>query len=90
MIFQKQYSDSQIARFKKLFTANLDKNEQVKPIVNENKSIEVQTPPPIVQTLSEREISDLEKYGKVLNKKHYVVSPTSGREKELKDLMVYC
>lgn len=88
MIFQKQYSDSQIARFKKLFTANLDKNEQVKPIVNENKSIEVQTPPPIVQTLSEREISDLEKYGKVLNKKNYVVSPTIGREKELKNLMI--
>lgn len=87
MIFQKQYSDSQIDRFKKLFNANLDEKEQVKPIAKENKSIEV-TPPTIVQTLSEKEISDLEKYGKVLNKKNYVVSPTIGREKELKNLMI--
>ncbi len=88
MIFQKQYSDSQIERFKKLFNANLGGKEQTKPIANDNVPNKVETPISVVQTLSEKEISELEKFGKVLNKKNYVVSPTIGREKELKNLMI--
>jgi len=87
MIFQKQYSDSQIERFKKLFNANLGK-EQTKPIANNDVPNKVKTPISVAQTLSEKEISELEKFGKVLNKKNYVVSPTIGREKELKNLMI--
>ena len=88
MIFQKQYSDSQIERFKKLFNANLGGKEQVKPTANNNVPNKVETPISVAQTLSEKEISELEKFGKVLNKKNYVVSPTIGREKELKNLMI--
>ena len=88
MIFQKQYSDSQIERFKKLFNANLGGKEQVKPTANNNVPNKVETPISVAQTLSEKEISELEKFGKVLNKKNYVVAPTIGREKELKNLMI--
>lgn len=88
MIFQKQYSDSQIERFKKQFNANLVEKEQTKTIANDNVSNKVETPIQVVQTLSEKEISELEKFGKVLNKKNYVVSPTIGKEKELKNLMI--
>jgi len=88
MIFQKQYSDSQIERFKKLFNANLGENKQAKPTTDNNLPNKVETPIPVAQTLSEKEIFELEKFGKVLNKKNYVVSPTIGREKELKNLMI--
>lgn len=84
MIFQAQHSNLQIERFKKLFNANLGGKEQTKTIA----PIKVETSIPVVQTLSEKEISELEKFGKVLNKKNYVVSPTVGREKELKNLMI--
>jgi len=76
MIFQKQYLDSQIESFKKLFTAS------------SNTPSKIGTSIPTVQTLSEKEVSELEKFGNVLNKKNYLVSPTIGREKELKNLMV--
>lgn len=88
MIFQKQYSDSQIERFKKLYTANLISKGKEKPIANDNIQNKVETPTQVVQVLSEKEISELEKFGKVLNKKNYVVSPTIGRENELKNLMI--
>lgn len=88
MIFQKQYSDSQIKRFKKLYTSNLGEKEQAKIIADNNIPNKIETSIPVVQTLSEKEISELEKFGKVLNKKNYVVSPTIGRERELKNLMI--
>lgn len=88
MIFQKQYSDSQIKRFNKLFNANLGGKEQAMPITGNNVLSKIETSTPVVQTLSEKEISELEKFGKVLNKKNYVVAPTIGREKELKNLMI--
>ena len=75
MIFQKQYSDSQIERFKKIFYANLGEKKQVKPTTN-NVPNKIETPIPVAQTLSEKDISELEKFGKVLNKKNYIVSPT--------------
>lgn len=42
----------------------------------------------ITPTLYDKDISELEKYGKILNKKNYIVVPTIGREKELKNLMI--
>lgn len=88
MIFQKQYSDSQIKRFKKLYISNLSEKEQAKIIADNNIPNKIETSIPVVQTLSEKKISELEKFGKVLNKKNYVVSPTIGRERELKNLMI--
>lgn len=88
MIFQKQYSDTQIKRFKKLFNANLSGKEQVGNAINNNQLNEDETIILDIETVSEEELAELEKVGKVLNKKNYVVSPTIGREKELKNLMV--
>lgn len=88
MIFQKKYSRFQVLRFRRLFNANLGSEEQIKPIVNNSVPGKVETSIPFFQALSENEISGLEKYGKVLNKKNYVVSSTIGREKELKNLMI--
>lgn len=88
MIFQKQYSYLQVERFQKLFIANLDGKEPVKPIGNSIIPTKIEASLPIVQPLSKKEISELEKFGKVLNKKNYIVSPTIGREKELKNLMI--
>ena len=88
MIFQKQYSNSQIESFKKIFNANLGVKEQSKTITNNYLPNKVEVSVPVIQTLSEGEISELEKFGKVLNKKNFVISPTIGREKELKNLIV--
>jgi len=95
MIFQKQYSDEQIESFKKKFEERYsklykdNKTKEVKPVVvnnvSERQEVSVAT---VTQTLSDKDISELEKYGKVLNKKNYIVSPTIGREKELKNLMI--
>lgn len=72
MIFQEQYSSLQIKRFRQLF------NNQINSIspTNPNKQ------------LSESQLLELERYGKVLNKKNYIVSPTIGREKEFKNLII--
>lgn len=95
MIFQKQYSKDQIESFKKKFeerTFKLHQNNQpkeVKSVVTSNNPVKQEIPiTTITPTLSEKEISELEKYGKVLNKKKYIVAPTIGREKELKNLMI--
>lgn len=42
----------------------------------------------IAPTISDKDILKLEKYGKILNKKNYIVAPTVGREKEMKNLMI--
>lgn len=88
MIFQKKYSGFQVLSFRRLFNANLGGKEQEKTITINNVPNKVETPIPVVQTLSDKEMSELERYGKVLNKKNYIVSPTIGREKELKNLMI--
>ncbi|MDD6878958.1 MAG: AAA family ATPase [bacterium] len=95
MIFQKQYSREQIESFKKKFEDRYSK------LYKDNQTTEVKTAAvcnvqakrevPVTEvtpTLSDKDILELEKYGKVLNKKNYIVAPTIGREKELKNLMI--
>ena len=38
--------------------------------------------------LSDKEIIELEKFGRILNKKDYFTPPTIGREKELTNLII--
>lgn len=76
MIFQKQYSEEQIQRFKTKFEKRYPKIKQKAPVVS------------VIPTLSDEDILELEKYGKILNNKNYIVAPTIGREKELKNLMI--
>ena len=95
MIFQKQYSEKQIESFKKKFEQRYPNAEQsnqpeeIKPVVANNVSVKQEIhASTLTPTLSDKDISELEKYGKVLNQKNYIVSPTIGREKELKNLMI--
>jgi len=76
MIFQKQYSEEQIQRFKTKFEKRYPKIKQKAPVVS------------VIPTLSDEDILEFEKYGKILNNKNYIVAPTIGREKELKNLMI--
>ncbi|MDD6879095.1 MAG: AAA family ATPase [bacterium] len=94
MIFQKQYSQEQIESFKKKFEERYPKIQkdnqpkEIKPVVS-NVQVKQEVPvATVTPTLSDKDISELEKYGKVLNKKNYIVAPTIGREKELKNLMI--
>lgn len=84
MIYQNQYSKEQIESFKKLFKRehNINSND-----INNTKKTQrlVRSELPL---LSDNDIFTLEKYGNILNKKDYLVSPTIGREKELKNLIV--
>ena len=85
MIYQKQYSSEQIESFRKKFNLRL-----------ENKPNAVSTP--VVSTpvkkqvhevsIPDEDIKELEKFGKILNKNSYLSSPSIGREKELKNLMI--
>ena len=95
MIFQKQYSQEQIESFKKKFEERYskvqkdNKSKEIKPVVVNNVPVRQEAPvTTITPTLSDKDITELEKYGKVLNKKNYIVAPTIGREKELKNLMI--
>lgn len=95
MIFQKQYSREQIESFKKKFEERYSKlykdkqPKEVKHVVVNTAPVKQEAPvTTITSTLSDKDISELEKYGKVLNKKNYIVAPTIGREKELKNLMI--
>ena len=86
MIYQKQYSPEQIESFRKKFNLRLD-----------NKPKVVSTPA-VVSTpvkkqvhevsIPEADLKELEKFGKILNKNSYLSSPSIGREKELKNLMI--
>ncbi len=83
MKYETKFSKSEIDIFEQLFYDNLNKKNN-----SNNISNKVEKPIQVIQTLSEKEISELEKFGKVLNKKNYTIAPTIGREKELKNLMV--
>lgn len=85
MIYQHQYSDLQIERFRKLFNANFHKRTASQVKVDLVKYEKVVPTTPII---SEKEIDELEKCGKVLNRKDFPVEPTIGREKEIKNLIV--
>ena len=86
MIFQKQYSKEQIEDFKRKFEKTYFKIKQDnhKTIVGNGVVKQVTA----TSLLSDKDILELEKYGKVLNKNNYMFSPTIGRETELKNLMV--
>jgi len=94
MTSQKQYSKEQIESFKKKFEErypNAQKDNQPNEIKPTDSNLPVRQKVPaftVTPTSSEKDISELEKYGKVLNKKNYIVAPTIGREKELKNLMI--
>ena len=93
MIFQKQYSKEQIESFKKKFEETYSKIQkqpkEVKSVVVSSAPLRQEVPvTKVTPILSENDIFELEKYGKVLNKKNYIVAPTIGREKELKNLMI--
>ena len=83
MISQKRYSNLQIERFKKIFITNLGKQERLDHELGKVDISVLYDSPEF-----NKEIFELEKFGKVLNNKNYVVSPTIGREKELKNLMI--
>lgn len=81
--YDKTYTEEQIDSFKQLFiqrTNSMPKSE----IVTKTK----QTATMNDIKLSEEEIIELEKFGKILNKKNYFIPPTIGREKELTNLII--
>ena len=85
MNFQGQYSDSQIKRFTEKFRKYNTK--ETKPTVVSDTSLKEKV---IFDnlSLSNDDTLELEQYGTILNKKNYISSPTVGREKELKNLMI--
>ena len=91
-LYETPYSNEQIESFKKKFEerySKFQKKNQSKPIEVNNTPVKQEVPvATVTPTLSDKDISELEKYGKVLNKKNYIVAPTIGREKELKNLMI--
>lgn len=95
MRYQKQYTAIQIERFDKMFKKNtngkFEKKEEVEIQTSNISNIprsQGSTVTTMTQQISDKEILELEKYGKVLNMKNYMVPPTIGREKELKNLMI--
>lgn len=78
MIYQKQYSNNQIDRFKQLFRQNY-----LRDITNKKEQIEVKS-----NCNDKKLITELKNYGKVLNEKHYLTSPTIGREKEVNNVII--
>lgn len=87
IIYQEEYSESQIKEFKLLFDNELCKNEKTNKN-EDNISREIKEKNSFTISLTDKEIKELEKYGKILNKKQFLISPTIGREKELKNLMI--
>ena len=80
MIYQKQYSPEQIESFRKKFNLRLDNKPKVVSTPVKKQVHEVSIP--------EADLKELEKFGKILNKNSYLSSPSIGREKELKNLMI--
>lgn len=83
-----KFSTFQIQQVKEIFLKETDKtfaNEEVKEELDNStsqiKNIEV-------QSLTVKQIQELEKFGRVLNKKQFNTSPTIGREKELENLII--
>lgn len=100
MIYQKTYNDKQIQSFKSLILLKKNKaykcdnlirndNNQMSHQKEEqpNQSTDIKQPVNN-QTLSAKVLEELEKYGKILNRKNYLSSPSIGREKELKNLII--
>lgn len=96
MIFQKQYSEEQINEFKELYlentTASISESPKQKATTEPPKKVEAIKKSIkaniSLEQLSHDDIRTLEKFGVILNKKQYPTSPTIGREKEIKNLMI--
>ena len=91
MIYQKQYSKTQIESFRKKYIerTNNDLNDKTSNNMPANEKLNKEkTCSEVIPKLSREDIVNLEKYGTVLNYKKYVTEPTIGREKELKNLMI--
>ena len=100
MIYQKQYSDSQIELFYQSFKEQVKGKIQLKELNNPKNetqstmpivpSIKVETSEEKITTtpLTEEDIKELEKFGTILTNENYITAPTIGREKELKNLII--
>ena len=96
MIFQKQYSKEQIESFKKKFEERYPKikqcnqHKEIKPVVVSNvpekKEVPVATATP---TLSDKDISELEKYGKVLTESDRIRLKEMEKDEELQEVVSY-
>jgi len=98
---QKPYTQAQIAELKELYQTQVKTKQSSPsqkqdnpstPYVETNNTIQ---PPPKPQapskptiTLSPEMVKELEKYGQILNLKHYLSAPTIGRDTELKELLI--
>ena len=85
MIYQKQYSPEQIESFRKKFNLKLDNKPRVvsKPVVSTPVKKQVHE-----VSIPEEDLKELERFGRILNKNSYLTSPSIGREKEVKNLMI--
>lgn len=85
MIYQKQYSPEQIESFRKKFNLRLDNKPSVvsTPVVSTSVKKQVYE-----VSISEEDLKELERFGRILNKNSYLTSPSIGREKEVKNLMI--
>ncbi len=81
-----RFTPNQIERFKVIFEQAVPRiNTDIKkdvPVVLEVNKVNA------LDIVSKSDIFELEKYGRILNKKKFISSPTVGREKELKSLMI--
>ena len=89
-----KYSKQQTESFKQKFEERYlelnkdDKPKEVKKIVSNTRGKQDVSVTNLPTSLSSNDILELEKYGRLLNKKHYITAPTIGRERELKNLMI--
>ena len=85
MIYQKQYSPEQIESFRKKFNLKLDNKPRVvsKPVVSTPVKKQVHE-----VSIPEEDLKELERFGRILNKNSYLTSPSIGREKDVKNLMI--
>jgi ankyrin repeat protein len=83
-----KFSKQDYEKFKELFESPLSLPKNNSPKAEHTKQESQKSKPDRHKHISDTEIKELEKYGKILTEKKFVVSPTIGREKELKNLMV--
>ena len=83
MIFQGQYTKDQIERIRAKYNERISSERAI-------KKEPVSTKRPVNNTINipEEDLVELEKFGHILNKKQYLTSPTIGRDKELKNVMI--
>lgn len=88
MIFQKQYSTSQIESFKKKFDERCGSKKDEEILVEKCSTPVVKKQVSFTINIPDEDLKELEKFGRILNKEKYLTAPAIGREKELKNLMI--